>query len=66
MNIEVRIERTGRTYSYASSEFRVHYPDGSEGYIWSSPWHEDDPQEEEIKAMRYAVSLYRDGKHTAK
>ena len=59
----VEVRRTGRVYSIASSEFRVTYPDGSEGVVWSPPWHEMTPAEEESEARQYAMKLYAIGEH---
>lgn len=60
---DVSVHRTGRAYSMTSSEFRVVYPDGSEGFIWSPPWHMMSPAEEEAAAKEYATNLYLNGKH---
>lgn len=59
----VAVRRTGRVYSIASSEFAVTYPDGSEGVIWSPPWHKMTPAEEESEARQYAMKLYTKGEH---
>lgn len=60
---EIGIRRTGNIYSIASSEFEVTYPDGSRGTVWSPPWHEMSPKEEEDAARQYASDLYSAGKH---
>lgn len=59
------VEATGLVYSIASREFRVTYPDGSVGTIWSPPWHEMTPAEEESSARQYAMKLYAKGEHVA-
>jgi len=62
----VAVQRTGRVYSIASSEFSVTYPDGSEGMVWSPPWHEMTPAEEESSARQYAMKLYANGDHVTR
>ena len=59
------VRRTGRVYSIASNEFSVTYPDGSEGVVWSPPWHEMTPEQEESAARQYAMKLYAKGEHVA-
>lgn len=59
----IRVEPTGNLYSIASREFRVTYPDGSTGTVWSPPWHEMSEDEERDAAINYAMKLYLDGKH---
>lgn len=61
----VAVRRTGRVYSIASSEFSVTYPDGSEGTLWSPPWHEMTPAEEDSAALQTAMKLYTKGEHVA-
>jgi hypothetical protein len=61
----IKLRRTGRVYSLASSEFSVTYPDGSEGVVWSPPWHEMSPEEEESAARQYAMKLYAEGSHVS-
>lgn len=58
------VHRTSNSYSLSSNEFEVSYPDGYIGKIWSPPWHELSPEEEELKAKEYALNLYIEGKHT--
>lgn len=48
---EIKIERTGNVHSIASSEFKVTYPDGHTGTLWSPPWHEMTEEEESAAAM---------------
>lgn len=62
---QLTVTRTGNVFSIASSEFSVTYPDGSEGVIWSPPWHEMTPAEEESSARQYAMKLYAKGEHVA-
>lgn len=62
----IKIKRTGNIYSIASSEFEVTYPDGYVGKIWSPPWHEDSPEEEERKALEFANKLYSLREHKEK
>lgn len=57
------VEATGNIYSIASREFRVIYPDGSIGTIWSPPWHEMGEEDEIKEARRYAMQLYNQRKH---
>ncbi len=58
-----RIERTGNCFSISSNEFRVTYPDGHMGLIWSPPWHEMSEAEEEAAALKAARRMYAEGKH---
>jgi hypothetical protein len=58
-----KVERTGNIFSIASSEFRVTYPDGHIGSVWSPPWHNMPPEEEEAAAVRYAKELFAEGRH---
>jgi hypothetical protein len=60
-NKPITVERTGRAFSLASSEFRVTYPDGHVGTLWSPPWHEMTDSEEEAEALRVATEKWRDG-----
>ena len=55
---EIRVERTGAQYSMASSEYRVTFPDGTTMTIWSPPWHEMAPDEEDERAMDEARRLW--------
>lgn len=57
------IERTGNIFSFASTEFRVTYPDGHVGTIWSPPWHELDDAEEDAAALEAARKLWAADTH---
>jgi hypothetical protein len=57
------VERTGKVFGMASSEYRVTYPDGHVGTVWSPPWHELDDEQEDAAALDFARSLWRDGTH---
>jgi hypothetical protein len=63
----IRIERTGNTYSFASSEFLVTWPDGTCETVWSPPWHQWDKRHESKEAYRWAVKEWerRSGKGEA-
>jgi hypothetical protein len=61
---DIRIVRTGQGFSIASSEFSVTYPDGHVGSIWSPPWHDKSPDDEEAGALAYAKELFAKGAHT--
>lgn len=61
--MDFAIERTGEFFSFASNQFRVTYPDGYVGHIWSPPWHEKTAEEEQADARAFAEQLFRDGKH---
>jgi hypothetical protein len=61
--VTIKIERTGNIYSFASTEYRVTYPDGHVGTIWSPPWHEEDDKEEDRLALVYATKLWESRKH---
>lgn len=56
----VSVERTGNVYSIASSEFLVTFVDGSTMSVWSPPWNDMTPEEEEAGALRYAEKSYLD------
>ena len=60
---EIQIERTGEIFSIASSEFRVTYPDGHVGTIWSPPWHEMSDADEEANARATAAKWFDAGTH---
>lgn len=60
---DVKVERTGKVFSLASSEYKVTYPDGHVSTIWSPPWHETTKGEEEQAALAYARKLYSEGRH---
>jgi hypothetical protein len=57
------LERTGNVFSFASTEYRVTYPDGHVGTLWSPPWHEDDDDVEDAKALEAAREMFRQGIH---
>lgn len=59
----ITLRRTGNIYSFASSEFEVTYPDGYVGKVWSPPWHELSPDDEETAAREYAAKLFRGNQH---
>lgn len=52
-NVET-VVRTGQAYSIASSEFLITYKDGTALSVWSPPWHDFSPEEEEKGAREYA------------
>lgn len=54
----LRVERTGNNYSIASSEFRVIMDGGTAESIWSPPWHDMEPEEEEVIALIEAKKLF--------
>ena len=55
---DIKVERTGRQYSVASSEFLVTFPDGKTMTIWSPPWHELTVKGEEIRALQEAQKIW--------
>ena len=57
------LERTGNIFSFASTEYRVTYPDGHIGTIWSPPWHELDDDEENNEALKTARRWYEQKIH---
>lgn len=57
------VTRTGEAFSFASNKFRVEYPDGYVGALWSPPWHEMEPDEEFRTAEAMARRLYAEGRH---
>lgn len=58
-----RIKRTGNVYSIASTEYRVTYPDGHVGTIWSPPWHDLDDDDEDAAALKAARKFFEAGTH---
>ena len=60
---EIKIERTGNIFSIASSEYLVTFPNGDKTRIWSPPWHEKTPEDEDAGALEYAKELWRDGNY---
>lgn len=58
--MEIRVERTGRGYSIASSEYLVTFPDGTTQTIWSPPWNDFTPEEEDKCALEYAKQLWKE------
>jgi len=57
---EVRIERTGNIFSFAATEYKAVFPDGTETSIWSPPWHEWDDEEEDRRSLEYAQKLWKE------
>lgn len=55
---EIKVERTGRIYSIASSEYLVTFPDGTTRIIWSPPWNDFTPEEEDQNALEYAKNIW--------
>lgn len=66
MKSDIKLERTGNVFSFASTEYRVTYPDGFVGTIWSPPWHEWDDDEEDARAMEYATAQWEARTHKDK
>lgn len=55
---ELTLQRTGNIFSIAATEYRVTYPDGHEGTVWSPPWNEWDDPEEDARASTYAAGQW--------
>ena len=55
---EITIERTGNLFSFSSSEFLVTFPNKDQCTLWSPPWHEFGPEEEEANALEAARRLW--------
>lgn len=62
----ITIRRTGNIFSIASTEYEVTYPDGVVGSIWSPPWHEDDDDVEDAKALEAAKLFWEQQTHRDK
>lgn len=60
MNNRFTATRTGNRRSLSASEFEVKCPDGNTMTVWSPPWHEMSPDEEEKWAIRQAKARFRD------
>lgn len=58
---EIVVERTGRLYSFASTEYSAVYPDGSVEFVWSPPWHEWDDEEEDRRILEFVRTQWQDG-----
>jgi hypothetical protein len=56
--MKLKVERTGRQYSIASSEFLVTFPDGTTQTIWSPVWNDYTEKEEDLYALEYAKHLW--------
>ncbi len=56
--MNIKVERTGKIYSIASSEYLVTFPDGTQQTIWSSPWNNYTEDEEDAEALKYAENLW--------
>jgi hypothetical protein len=61
--VNIKLERTGNIFSFASTEYKVTYPDGYVGSLWSPPWHELDDDEEDAVALKEAENLFLLGQH---
>jgi hypothetical protein len=59
----LKVERTGRQYSIASSEYLITFPDGTQETIWSPPWHEYTEEEEDKRTLYHAMCLWEDKGH---
>lgn len=56
---DMKVERTGNTYSIASKEYLVTFPDGTQQTIWSPPWNSyDNEKDEDDAALEYAVEIW--------
>ena len=55
---DIMVERTGREFSIAGSEYLVTFPDGTQATIWSPPWNDYTDDEEDIAALEYAQELW--------
>lgn len=58
--IGLKVERTGKIYSIASSEFLATYPDGSTMTFWSPPFHEWDARCESRRAYLQALKHWNE------
>lgn len=56
----LKVERTGRIYSIASSEFLATFPDGTTNTFWSPPWHEWEAKSEERRAYLQALKHWNE------
>jgi hypothetical protein len=54
----IKVGRTGNTYGMASSEYLVTFPNGVTTTIWSPPWNDFTPEEEDANALDYATELW--------
>jgi hypothetical protein len=54
----IKVERTGNTYGMASSEYLVTFPNEDSITIWSPPWNDFSPEEEDAGALEYATKLW--------
>lgn len=52
-----KLERTGKVYSIASSEFMITYEDDTTETIWSPPWHDMSEKEEYDLALEKAREI---------
>lgn len=56
--IQISVKRTGNIFSIAGSEYLVTFPGGTTSKIWSPPWNDFDPEEEDANALLYAAQQY--------
>ncbi len=52
-----KVERTGRVFSFAGSEFSVIFSDGCQQTIWSPPWHQMSKDEEMAEAIHVSTQM---------
>lgn len=63
----IKVERTGRLYSFSGVEYIVHFPNGDVGLIWSPPWNDTmNEEEKDVGAVKYALHLWDTKEYKAK
>jgi hypothetical protein len=55
---DIKIQRTGKVYSIAASEYLITFPNGFQQTIWSPPWNDFTEKEEDDHALEYAEMLW--------
>lgn len=60
--MNIKVERTGRIFSFSGVEFNITFPDGTQATCWSPPWSDyeyDDPKQDE-GALKYATGMWEE------
>ena len=63
MTDTIQIHRTGNSVSFNGHEYLVTFPSGDKITIWSPPWNEMSPEEEDAGALMYARELWDSGEY---
>lgn len=56
---EITVSRTGNTFSIASSEYEITFPDGHKELVWSPVWNGMTEEEEDEEACKLADKIWQ-------